>query len=229
MEGDETLYQNDNKMPLEAAENNVMPPNEDDPASLVYSREEYAKKEFWDDRFKESKGFFDWYANWSEIKPVFEKHLKDRITSPGETNTLMVGCGNSKLSEEMAKDNYHKLTNMDISQVVLEKMKNHNKDKEECKDFEYVEMDATNMTFEDDKFDLTIDKGTYDALACDPKDKTMIKKLFLEMIRVTKPTGAVVIITNGIPVKRLPDFQEFTKDMENINIEHDKIELSSLS
>jgi hypothetical protein len=41
----------------------------------VYSREEYAKKEFWDDRFKESKGFFDWYANWKEIKPSFYKFL----------------------------------------------------------------------------------------------------------------------------------------------------------
>lgn len=43
--------------------------------SQVYSREEYAKKDFWNDRFKETKGFFDWYANWKEIKPVFEKHL----------------------------------------------------------------------------------------------------------------------------------------------------------
>ena len=39
--------------------------------SMVYSREEYAKADFWNDRFKESKGFFDWYANWEEIKPVF--------------------------------------------------------------------------------------------------------------------------------------------------------------
>ena len=48
---------------------------EQEPISLVYSREEYAKKEFWDDRFKESKGFFDWYANWKEIKPSFYKFL----------------------------------------------------------------------------------------------------------------------------------------------------------
>ena len=48
---------------------------EQESISLVYSREEYAKKEFWDDRFKESKGFFDWYANWKEIKPSFYKFL----------------------------------------------------------------------------------------------------------------------------------------------------------
>jgi len=44
----------------------------------------------------------------------------------------MVGCGNSKLSEEMAQlDNYQNITNMDISPVVLEKMKAHNTDNQE--------------------------------------------------------------------------------------------------
>ena len=36
----------------------------------------------------------------------------------------MVGCGNSKMTMEMAKnDCYESITNMDISAVVLEKMK----------------------------------------------------------------------------------------------------------
>ena len=47
--------------------------------SLVYSREEYAKKEFWNDRFKEQNGFFDWYANWKEIKPKFNEMLKNNL------------------------------------------------------------------------------------------------------------------------------------------------------
>ena len=55
------------------------------------------------------------------------------------------------------------------------------------------------MTFQDNKFDLTIDKGTYDALACNETDKTMIRNLFCEMLRVTKKGGAVLIITNGTP------------------------------
>ena len=101
---------------------------------MVYSREEYAKKEFWDDRFKETKGFFDWYANWAEIKPVFDKYVthgpdfsdEEKNAKNSETSILMVGSGNSKLSEHMAiKDNYRKITNCDISQVVLDKMKVH--------------------------------------------------------------------------------------------------------
>ena len=86
--------------------------------SLVYSREEYAKKEFWDDRFKESKGQFDWYANWKEIQPVFEAHVTLN-SEKTDLDLLMVGCGNSKLSEEMANDDYLKITNLDVSEIVL--------------------------------------------------------------------------------------------------------------
>jgi hypothetical protein len=36
----------------------------------------------------------------------------------------MVGCGNSKMTEEMAQaDGYESVFNMDISAIVLEKMK----------------------------------------------------------------------------------------------------------
>ena len=93
------------------------------PESLVYSREEYAKKEFWDDRFKESKGFFDWYANWKEIGPSFGAHI-DQFSCD---QILMVGCGNSRMSEEMAlsHEKYRNMTNLDVSSVVLDKMKAH--------------------------------------------------------------------------------------------------------
>lgn len=54
-----------------------------DQSSKVYSREEYAKPSFWNDRFKESKGFFDWYANWKEIKPVWEQLLRSEVLIEG--------------------------------------------------------------------------------------------------------------------------------------------------
>jgi len=37
----------------------------------------------------------------------------------GNGRFLMVGCGNSKMSEEMAKDGYPLIDNMDVSDVVL--------------------------------------------------------------------------------------------------------------
>ncbi|CDW90415.1 hydroxyacid oxidase 1 [Stylonychia lemnae] len=87
---------------------------------LVYDREEYAKKDFWNDRFKESKGFFDWYAKWDQIKPKFLELFP--LETHRHSSFLMVGCGNSKLSEEMYKEGFQQVTNMDISDVVLQKM-----------------------------------------------------------------------------------------------------------
>ncbi len=58
-------------------------------------------------------------------------------------------------------------------------MKKHTYSFDSCKVFKYVEIDATNMNFKDNTFNLTEDKGTYDAIACNENDKIIIKNLFL--------------------------------------------------
>ena len=73
----------------------------------------------------------------------------------------MVGCGNSKMSEEMARDGYPFIDNMDISSVVLEKMRQVYK--ETYRGFEFTSMDATHMNYRDNSFDVCVDKGTFDA------------------------------------------------------------------
>ena len=91
----------------------------------------------------------------------------------GNAIHLMVGCGNSKMSEEMASDGYPWVTNMDISPVVLHKMKEVYEKKP---NFDFIALDATKMNFRDNSFDLCIDKGTFDALACGP-DRQVLKSL----------------------------------------------------
>ena len=58
----------------------------------------YAEKDFWNDRFEKynkhitlyrSKGYFDWYIGWKELKPFLTN-----IINPSD-KILMVGCGNS--------------------------------------------------------------------------------------------------------------------------------------
>lgn len=49
--------------------------------------------------------------------------------------------------------------------------------------FEVV--DATNMPYHDKEFDIAIDKGTLDAIACGKMDEITIK-LVREMFRVAK-------------------------------------------
>ena len=131
----------------------------------------------------------------------------------------MVGCGNSAMSEDMAKDGYEHITNMDVSGVVLDKMR------ETYPRFEYICLDGTSMPFRSDSFDVCVDKGTFDALACGA-DKTVICKLTQEMLRVARES--VCIITSGTPEKRLPYFEEFIGGQYE-RIEHFEIDMSSMS
>lgn len=39
-----------------------------------------------------------------------------------DDNILMVGCGNSRLSEDMFDDGFTTLTNIDVSRVVIDQM-----------------------------------------------------------------------------------------------------------
>lgn len=117
---------------------------------------------------------------------------------------LMVGCGNSKMSEEMARDGYPFIDNMDISNVVLEKMREVYS--ETYRGFEFTSMDATHMNYRDNAFDVCVDKGTFDALACGP-DRTVIRNLMQEMLRVAR--HSVVVISSGTPDRRMAYFNEF--------------------
>ncbi|OMJ85893.1 hypothetical protein SteCoe_12668 [Stentor coeruleus] len=161
--------------------------------SQTFSRHEYAQRDFWNNRFNEYKSAFDWYVGWAEMRNMILRNF------PAESiaNVLMVGCGNSKLSEAMAKNQYL-VTNIDISNVVLEQMAEKTKQ-------EYGLMDATRCCFRDGSFDLLVDKGTYDALACETGSE-MPFKLVSEMGRVA--SKGIVIVTHGKPGNRSGAFKE---------------------
>ena len=60
----------------------------------------------------------------NDSKTSIFSQVKYPLEEFGTASFLMVGCGNSKMSEEMARDGYPFIDNMDISPVVLEKMRN---------------------------------------------------------------------------------------------------------
>ncbi|KAM3143476.1 hypothetical protein pb186bvf_004537 [Paramecium bursaria] len=160
--------------------------------SLVFTREEYAQPNFWDDRYKEHKGNFDWYVEW----PQLQKFLSDGpMKIDKEAKILMVGCGNSKLSEQMYEDGYQNILSIDISETIVQRMQEEARKKNY--NLQYRVMDATQLPFEDKLFDVAIDKGTLDALACG--DNLLALKLIKEMDRVC---GSVLIISHSSIQKR---------------------------
>lgn len=84
--------------------------------------------------------------------------LKDK-----EQKILVLGCGNSLLSEKMhLKMGINKITSVDFEEAVVKKMQNRGKP------IDYQVMDILNMTdVEDGSYDYAIDKGTLDALCAD--------------------------------------------------------------
>lgn len=61
-----------------------------------------------------------------------------------------------------------------------------NKDKRA--DMKFIQMDATEMKFNDEKFSVVLDKGTLDALMPDdsPQVKKTVTKYFSEITRVLR-------------------------------------------
>lgn len=67
------------------------------------------------------------------------------------------------------------------------------------------------MAYRDNTFDLCIDKGTFDALACGNNSEIPLN-LVKEMMRVC--SQATVIITSGGPEKRLPVFEKVCSNIQ---------------
>lgn len=107
---------------------------------------------------------------------------------------LITGCGNSSLSADLYDVGYVNITNIDVSEIAIKQMNNINSKRDKMK---FICMDATKMAFEDDSYNVVLDKGTLDALMPDESDETMkiIDKYFSEIKRVLKLGGRYVCIS----------------------------------
>jgi len=175
---------------------------------------EYKTKEYWDQRYQKDKGLYDWFKGYGEIKHLINKYV------PKDKSVLNVGCGNSGFSESMYQDDYKRITNIDFSEVVIDDMKQKYQG---LVGLEWQVMDALDMTFESNSFDVVIEKGTIDALMCDqvsawevPDDiANSVDKMCSEIYRVLKPNGIFISITFAQPHfrKKLIQKEKFQWDL----------------
>ncbi|KAG5896827.1 hypothetical protein JTB14_032068 [Gonioctena quinquepunctata] len=157
---------------------------------LPKSKEEFSQKEYWDSFFKKRGAkAFEWYGEYPELAENIHKYIKK------QDDVLIIGCGNSTLGRDLFDIGYSKITNIDISPVVIKQMlSQQDKERESLK---YIQMDALNMTFENEEFTVVLDKGTLDALMTDDTEETLdtIKQYFKEINRVLKITGRYICIS----------------------------------
>ena len=93
----------------------------------------------------------------------------------------MIGCGNSKLSENMYDVFFKNITNIDLSDIVIKQMSTKNKNRTEMK---YLKMDMLKMDFDAAQFDVVIDKGTLDALMSEENTEKVNHLLWLLILGV---------------------------------------------
>ncbi|RZC40643.1 Methyltransf 25, and/or Spermine synth domain containing protein [Asbolus verrucosus] len=118
---------------------------------LPKSREEFSQKEYWDSFFKKRGAkAFEWYCEYPELSEHLHKYIKQ------QNDILIIGCGNSTLGRDLYDIGYSKITNIDISQVVIRQMLAQNE--KERPNLKYLQMDALNMSFNDEHFSVVLDK-----------------------------------------------------------------------
>ena len=84
----------------------------------------YGDVKYWEDRYKIQKdSTFDWLEDYETLKPIIEEFKLDKKS----INILITGCGNAEYSEHMYDDGYPNIYNIDISEFVINSMKDRNK------------------------------------------------------------------------------------------------------
>ncbi|XP_076436288.1 eEF1A lysine and N-terminal methyltransferase-like [Babylonia areolata] len=156
---------------------------------LPRSHTEFTSPEYWDSFFKKrGRKAFEWYGEYNNLCGILHKYIK-----PAD-KVLMVGCGNSRLSEDMYDVGYHGIVNIDVSDIVIRQMTERNRKREEMS---FVKMDVTQMSYEEGTFSVAVDKGTLDALAVDQEEATLatVNAMFREVSRVLRLGGRYIIIS----------------------------------
>ena len=77
---------------------------------------DYQSLRWWDDFYETEIEPFEWYHPYPMIRGVIRRYVSE------EELILHIGCGNSRLTEDMVEDGYTLLTSIDFSRVVIEQM-----------------------------------------------------------------------------------------------------------
>ncbi|KAM6963220.1 eEF1A lysine and N-terminal methyltransferase [Aplochiton taeniatus] len=154
---------------------------------LPRTADEFSSAEYWERFFrKRGEKAFEWYGDYTKLCGVLHKYIKPR------DKVLVVGCGNSELSEQLYDVGYKHLTNIDISETVVNNMNQRNAERRP--ELTFQQMDATQTPYEDGSYQATLDKGTLDAMASE-EGGALARGMLTEVGRVLAIGGRYVCVT----------------------------------
>lgn len=169
---------------------------------------DYSSAKYWDERYASSFGH-EWYYSYEILRPLFEKYMGNSFTG----KVLEIGCGDKPLICGLGDlvDNGSTLYGIDYSKAIIDIL---NKQQSNGRVI-YKEMDARKMCdFEDDMFELIVDKGTIDAMLCSEDEETAfsnVRGIMSESLRIMKPDNSQFMVVSHLEV----DSPDFNRILEN--------------
>jgi len=181
----------------------------------IKDNEQYASVDYWNERYANEEEY-DWLGDYDAFKALIHKHVakSDRI--------LMVGCGNSQLSQQMYADGYENILSTDISEVCI-------KNQQEA--FPHLQWQVADIKhleqIKDESFDVVIEKATLDALLVGekspwhPSDEGLetVDSALREISRVLSfKSGRFLSLTFAQPHFRMPFY---AKEKYQWSVDHE--------
>ena len=128
-------------------------------------------------------------------------------TSGKKEPIIMLGCGNSKMGEQMVNQQHHwrgPLIQVDIAKTALEMVARRSGQHTDSSRLQFLHEDATHLSsIRKNTIEATVDKGLLDALFCADEHEQMTD-IMKSVLRVLKPGGAFVVFSFSRPEFILP-------------------------
>lgn len=145
---------------------------------------------YWEDRYK-GEDEFDWFQTYEDVR----EELKARLSATSKI--IVLGCGNSSLSDSLFQDGYPDITNVDYSSTCIEAMRLKHPH------MRYTKADVRQMEAVGHEYDVAIDKGTMDVFLAtrgskwDPPEVIVrdCRDYLHEVHRILAPNGLFIWIS----------------------------------
>jgi len=131
----------------------------------------YSEQSYWQTRF-ETEDEYEWLCTFEDVAKQLIPLLNEakNLNESDNLSVLVLGCGNSPFSADLYDAGItHEITNIDYAPSVIQRMQDkHSTERPQIK---WIVMDMTDMSaFENDSFDVVIDKAAMDAILTDEGD-----------------------------------------------------------
>ena len=169
---------------------------------------DYGEASYWEGYYKHHAGQrgtdTEWYAPLAAFVTMMPTPAQLAALAPQgrEARTLVLGCGNSELSEHLRDAGYGHIVSVDISEVCVQQMREQHAGDSRLS-FEVADVRDMKQLFADGCFELVVDKATLDAVfiatgtgSTDGENFAAVDDFLRESRRVLVDGGALVSLSH---------------------------------